>query len=451
MTIKFHLSELDMDEVSFVSAGDNPPAKILLTKSLEDEETFPNVLEGEEIANVHLDDGNLYVSTAKNSIYMFPRANLSKSDDGGTTVAADDPILLVEDSEEGEDEEIAGDDPENIEKGLFDRFMKWWRSDEVDAVEKAKFADMMQSKMADQVYEEMYQLGMTLRAAIDDEMLSGTATSQSLKGSLHEFVQVIEDAIDNRWLNGKLVNKEVDAEVMEKVAERDAEVLGVVKTREGGAGVGEESRSDEPVNKSKGDEVAGIDRSKLSKEEVAYLDGVEQKVETLEGQVATLQGGGSGEGQSELEKSLAGLPEPVRKEFMAQRETIAKMEREADERTYISKVEPLTALAVNPTELGKALRRVEKGEAGSDEYNLILETLQSANEVVKMGGDILFDSIGKRRPNSDGSASAGVEVMEKARAIAQSEQVDMEVALGKVRNNPANADLVKRYDEEEAV
>lgn len=451
MTIKFHLSSLDMDEVSYVSAGDNPGAKILLTKSkVEDEaESYPaNVLDGEEIAHVNLDDGDLYVTTAKGSLYMFPRANLSKSEGGGTTVEAEDPVLLVEDLDDDEGEE---DSAEQVEKGLFERFMKWWRSDEVTPVEKAKFADMMQSKMADQVYEEMYQLGMTLRAAIDDEMLSGTATVESLKGSLQEFVTVVEDAIENRWLSGKLVNKELDPEMVEKVARRDEEVVGVVnKTGEGGASVGEgDAGSYALVDKTKGDVVAGIDRSKLSKEETTYLDTLEQKVEVLEGQVSALQGSGSSE-DSELEKSLASLPEPLRKEFRAQREKIAKMEREAEEREYVEKVLPLTALSVNPTELGKALRNVEKGEAGSEEYKLILETLQGANEVVKMGGDILFDSIGKRRPNSDGSASAHDEVMEKAEALAASEGIDIEVALGKVRSNPGNRNLIERYDAEEA-
>ncbi len=130
--------------------------------------------------------------------------------------------------------------------------------------------------------------------------------------------------------------------------------------------------------------------------------------------------------------------------FKAQSEIINTMKREREEREYIEKSRKFDGLPVNPAELGPVLRRVAKGQSKAEDETYIVELLASMNAMQKQGA--LFGEAGSIVRGNTGSAES--ELMSKATEIASREGIGTEAALAKVRRDPANQELVKRYYEE---
>lgn len=185
--------------------------------------------------------------------------------------------------------------------------------------------------------------------------------------------------------------------------------------------------------------MSGIARDKLTKEEVSYLDGLETELEKLRKETGTVE-------KSEFEKALDSLPEPVRKQMIADREEVAKLRDEREEQTFITKARGLESVpGVSPQEFGKVLRRISKGQTTPEDEQFVLDSMRSASELAK-NGNILTERISEAAKSGGGGARA--QLMQKAREYAAQNDVPVEVAVGKVRKDPTNRELVAKDREE---
>jgi hypothetical protein len=430
--IKYSLSDLEMDEISFVDAGDNPDAHIVLFKRNGQIEDMAKL---GELKTVKEEDGNLYVTNAKGEIFVIQDFEVTKNDDGTSTVEGE-PQLLVdaeEDPAEPDDEE-EGYSEKGI-KAMFRRVAKALGvSVDEAALEKAKFGEIMQSKLADQAYSEMYDLTDALRYAFDAELYAGNATAESLKASLSEFDTVVNSAIE-KWTNGQLLGKARDEEVAAKVAKRDKEVLGKEESEETGDGdvTGGDVPEDDKETSEEDDDVAVTLEdvlAKLSDEEQAFVK-------------ARFEDGG---GEEDVFK---GMPPAAVAMIKSQQNEIKKMQDEKEEAEYIGKCRGLDYVPAEATELGKVMRRVAKGETTEEDQKFLLDTFKSVNEVASQSGR-MFAPMGKLGDGGTGRGygSAAQEMESMAKKVASEKGVPVEVAYAQIRKDPQHGDLVARYSEE---
>lgn len=86
MPIRIKLEDLKLSEVSFVDAGDNPPARILLFK---DAHGLP--VGDEEAENVEVDGNDLYVLSQSGVVYMIQDPTVEGDQVTGTITVLYDP------------------------------------------------------------------------------------------------------------------------------------------------------------------------------------------------------------------------------------------------------------------------------------------------------------------------------------------------------------------------
>lgn len=488
MEPKYTLSELDMDEISMVYAGDNPHARVMLVKTaptLEADEPLHYDFE-----DMYFEDGEAYgIEKDSGRIYWFDSYDLlvAKSEDEEPEVLVDS-MTLIYDPEEDDDEDVEktlGDTERSLMKRIMDRVSEAVSFTVRDSdqpseahLDKGKFAQVLQASVADQAYSELSSYCSALKGALDADLVSG-ADAGSLSASVDEFAAAVKTAISERWTKGQLVGKSTDEESISRAAQRDFEVLGLTT----GEGVDAEdvtsdvSESGFVGNLTKeADNVAGIDRSKLSEQEAAYLDNLEnmqaqqespasQAVQEQVGaeagaesdagapQDAAVAGtnpddvvGDTGAHEAPFEKMLKGLEPQVAQAFRALHKENVELHKGAEVETYVNKARGFQVLPVNPAELGPVLMRISKGQTTQADERYVLDTMRSCEEMAKQGASIFSTRGHSRQVVKAGSAEE--EVIGKAREIEKAEKVSYEIALGKVKADPDNQALVSRYYEE---
>lgn len=494
MPIKFRLSNLEMDEVSFVSAGDNPPARICLAKNKARPDTVDlGGPEYEQVDEWSHEDGTVFFKTAEGKVYQSDSYSI---DDG--EIGIDSATLLVdlnEDAEEEDTSEGAVDTP-RLQKAfayLWNAFSEMTGDDQPQGdlqMGKARFAETMQAMVAERAYAEMSDYCSALKGSLDMSMLSGEGR-EAMEKSLDEFNNTMRAAIE-KWSSGQTLAKEVPVDVLTHADYRDREVLKghideedanemrrrVEKgTNEEGEGPqGGSQGSDEKED----DNVAGIDRSKLSEEESAQLDQMEARLEQLEeSSQAPVKGGvqqtstglaqpagesrvagppdqaagnyptsvedvvgdtGAHQAPWDVEKMMKGMPEGPQKELfkmiLHQNQELAA---ERERATYVNKARGIDG--VNPDEFGPVLQRIEKGRSTDEDAKYVLDVLRS-RQAVEAHGEVITKQLSRYAGGDADPTSPREQLLHKAARIQADEGVSAEIAMGMVREDPANAALI---------
>ena len=186
------------------------------------------------------------------------------------------------------------DEPTEEEKGLFAKFIRWFKkgyedatksADPEDGVEKGAkmFAETLNRETMRQITSEMfdfcYALSDSLSSIICDNDLTTDSKQAMMKQSLKEFGETMEAAVA-AWAKG---NK---AKVEQEEAAKEAGIQKSTAQQEAMAALLEKrGLADEPnVVKSNSEkeeiDTMKIDKSKMTPEELAVLEGLEKKYGT---------------------------------------------------------------------------------------------------------------------------------------------------------------------------
>lgn len=213
-------------------------------------------------------------------------------------------------------------------------------------------------------------------------------------------------------------------------------------------------------NTSTEDHMPDINKSDLAPEVIAYIDALEDEIETLggqieksekslqekDGEIASLQDrvskSGSVEDQEEINKSLLAKADPALRSLiekqqadLARTQEIAKAEREARlEREYLAKAEEMSALPTEKASLATLLRRV--ADSLTPEENAEVEKmLRAANAQIAKSG--LFGEFGKSAVSEvESSVEAQAAELQKADPTLTKDQAIVKV----YENNPELAE-----------
>lgn len=298
-----------------------------------------------------------------------------------------------------------------------------------------------------ELWDYIHALQQSIRSILRDSETSPADKEALIRGSLDQFVTVVEAAVPNWLAAGQVANKvgrKIAADRLRRLKEA-WETLGAIirEAEEGNAPAGSVPEDSDNQAVAKGeDDAMTIDKSKLPEDARPYVDQLEKRIAELEQELAKAKGQAA-QTDDELLKSL---PEPLRKRLeeaerrAKEAEELAKAEREARlQREYIEKARAYSNVG-KPEDLAVMLRKAYDID---EEFGKQLETvLRAANERISQGA--LFAEVGKGGPGA-GSAEAeieakAVEMVAKGLAKSKAEAVAKVVEL--------YPDLAKRYHEE---
>lgn len=339
-----------------------------------------------------------------------------------------------------------------------------------------KFNEAKNRKIADEIWDICYALQSSLCSILNDEELDSTSAATAMQESLDEFHAVVQESI-TKWSNGKaasIVKKndevsETDLEIMKSAVERLNE--SIEKACGGTKKPKEKSKDNEdgPCNKenSKGDEEEmKIDKSKLTDAERAFLESIEKRCGTEDGentsgnepvapqaqQTQTAEAPtvtkSAPKAQTE-ETPAAQEPDNIYKGLhpavAAELEELKKFKQAAEDRELSEVAKKYAIIGKKEEELVPLFKSLKA--AGGTAYNDMIAVLDQAVDTVEKSG--AFSEIGKSGHGSgsaDGSAWAeaeakAVELMKSKTGLSKMQALD-EVFV----NNPELAARCEKED-----
>lgn len=321
------------------------------------------------------------------------------------------------------------------------------KSDSVSFSEK--YSEAKNRKIADEIWDICYALQSSLCSMLNDENLDSTSVAAAMKSSLDEFNAVMQESI-TKWSNGKAASivmktdevSESDLEIMKAAVERLSESIEKAKETESkeksekdGTGKNENSKGDEEEMK--------IDKSKLTDAEKAFLESIEKRCGTEDGDdpgngsIAAVPA--SAEQADAAEDIYKGLHPAVKAEL----EGLKKFREEAEDRELTEVAKKYAIIGKKPEELVPTFKSLKA--AGGTAYNDMIAILDQSVAAVEKSG--AFSEIGKAG-YSNGENSAEVKIGDIAKGLMEKDAtLSYSQAVAKAWED--NPNLLAEYDEQE--
>ena len=301
-------------------------------------------------------------------------------------------------------------------EGLFKRFTRWLTGQGMADEDIRKAAESFDAnlneantgKVCDEIWEICYAIQRSLISIVRDDELDAAARQQAMHESLGQFQEAMAGFIP-AWSDIKLANV---AKSMEAPDEADMQMI--TKDRDRLNDIIEKSTT----KKGAFEEMAEIDKSRMTPEEIAVYDSIVKKyaVDTSKAcgdakkQQEDPEETEKGCGTSSTKKSLAvpgaetvvmpgsadiyaGLHPEVAKELKALR----KRADEAEERELFGIAKRYEVIGKKPEELVPVLKSLKA--AGGTAYDDMISVLDGAVEAMEKSG--IFSEIGKSRSGGD--------------------------------------------------
>lgn len=314
-------------------------------------------------------------------------------------------------------------------------------------------------KIADEIWDLCYALQSSLCSILNDNELGSADAKAAMQESLGEFMEVAGEAV-SRWSAGNtsgIAKKETaglalpELEIMKAARDRLSETIdnAVAAAETTGSTVME------------GETVMGIDKSRLTPAELAFLDSIEKRcgkagtdgqgsgsgetaLQVTDGAgkpgVAKSQGSSTGTGTPEASGTVQippahgqpqegsgdvykGLHPAVRAEI----EELKKFREAAEEKELQAVAKKYEIIGKKPDELVPVLKELKA--AGGSAYNDMVAMLDQTVDAIEKSG--LFVEIGKTGGSSSGSSGAwaraeaqAVELMKSKTGITMQQALD---------------------------
>lgn len=380
------------------------------------------------------------------------------------------------------------DEPTESEKGLFKKFLHWFTkgyedahkgNEPKDGVQKdAKmFAEMLDRETMRQITSEMYDfcyaLSDSLSSIICDNDLTADSKQAMMKQSLKEFGETMDSAVA-AWAQGsrakvKTETEQAEAAGIQKSTAQQEALAALLEKR----GLTEPSNTNVVKNKSEKEEIdtMKIDKSKMTPEELAVLEGLEKKYgaasepegnepnpdgvtkgkEGSEGGEPAPDGVTKGAPGAEPNVPTAGaetLHPEVQKALSDMRAAYAAQTAQVEELKKSLEIERLTQVAKKYEPLGKksdelAAKFYDLKKAGGTVYDDYVALLDE--NLTMLGKSRLFGEIGSNRQGSAGTEDTiGI----KAAELAKSANGGMTHADAVIKAFEENPELAAQYEQE---
>lgn len=333
-----------------------------------------------------------------------------------------------------------------------------------------KFSEAKNRKIADEIWDICWALQSSLCSILNDEDLDSTSTATAMQESLEEFSAVVQESI-TQWSGGKtasIVKKadevtDADLEIMKSAVERlQAEI------EKAGAGTGQQEEGSDNNNPKGDEEEMKIDKSKLTDAEKAFLESIEKRYGTDDGQPE----GGAGTqaqtnpaagGEPAVTKSAAPVSQERQKvqESVAQEsgeddiykglhpavkaemEALRKFREEAEERELSQVAEKYAIIGKKKEELVPLLKSLRA--AGGTAYTDMIAILDQSVDMIEKSG--AFSEIGKSGHGSSAVGAAETKIDTIAKGYMEKDaSLDYTAAVAKAWED--NPELMSEYEEE---
>lgn len=317
-----------------------------------------------------------------------------------------------------------------------------------------KFNEAKNRKIADEIWDICYALQSSLCSILNDEELDSTSAATAMQESLDEFHTVVQESI-TKWSSGKAASiakkddevSETELEIMKSAVERLNESIekacgGAKKPKEKS-----KDKEDGPDNKEnpKGDEEEmKIDKSKLTDAERAFLESIEKRCGTEEGdnpsgnepaapQTQTTEVPTVTKSAPKAEETPA-VQEPdniykgLHPAVAAELEELKKFKQAAEDKELEDVAKRYEVIGKKKEDLVPLFKSLKS--AGGTAYNDMIAVLDQAVDAVEKSG--VFSEIGKSGHGSgtaDGSAWAeadakAVELMKSKAGLSKAQALD---------------------------
>lgn len=432
MDPRYTLSDMEMDEVSFVDIGDDPEARICLFKRAGGVEGERGSFDGEEVEDSYEDDGDYYVRTETGKVFLVDGYSLTKSASGDAQLEVESATLIYDPEDEAEEYGVV-DAHGMPDEGFF-----------------RKFANRLFGAVAEV-------------AAGDTEFRQSEGVRD---GGVAQRLEKVARENDEGGLMGGLSREGMTAGQ-----------IAYVDALEAGEPVATALAKQQEADKAQGQpgsaetQAQARDRARAQQQQQQQA---QQQQQQASGQAAPDAGAAPADGElyggttrpddvqgddgthnAQLEKMLKGLDPAVAEMFRQQHAQIQKFAAREEEQVYVNKARGFQVLPVNPVEMGPVLQRIAKGRSTEADEKYVLDIMRACEEMAKQGAPLMRSigtgvGAGSRNPGGTDAQEAARQITEKANkavsdAKAKGETLSFEVALGKVRQDPDNADLVKSY------
>lgn len=320
-----------------------------------------------------------------------------------------------------------------------------------------KMTEVKRQKVADEMWSICYALQSSLQSILYDEDLDGATAQSMMEKSVSEFDEIIGESISS-WSAGKIsgIKKDIginDIESLKKFRDHLDENI------------------EKALNSEKGEneEMATIDKSKMSPEDRAAYEDILKKygINEEEDPVAksNVKPGENKEGEVEeddldkgcgkqtTKKSVSGQADPeediykgLHPAVKAEIESLRKYREAAENREFMEVAKKYEVIGKKPEELASVLKSLKA--AGGTAYDDMISTLDSMVAMADSSG--IFSEIGKSGRGSHASVAKGkseAQVESIAKAYMEKDP-DLNYADALAKAWESNPELLASYDEE---
>lgn len=311
----------------------------------------------------------------------------------------------------------------------------------------SKKAERLASAVRDEVWTMTYALNESICSIVaDEDMDNEEKRLEAIQNSLSEFMDEAESASEN-WAAIKphvsVAKGKMSAERLEAMVEQRNRLDELInrykagKTDDNGEGSKKVAKGDGEENKSKEEEIDTmvIEKSKMTAEELSFLEEIEKKYGSEEG-----AGEGIGEGTPPVTKKAEEPEVPEIHPEVAKALTEVEEIKKSLEMQQMSLVaKKYEILGKKPEELAKSLVDVKK--AGDEAYNSYIAALDAHLDTVEKSG--VFKEIGTSAEGGAGSEWAQIEKA-ASEIMTASPNLTREQAIDKACQN--HPELVQGYE-----
>lgn len=354
-----------------------------------------------------------------------------------------------------------------IEQSEFDSAME-----EIEKSGAVTFGEQMNErktrKIADEIWDICFALESSLVSIMRDDELDSSAAQTAMQESLDDFCTTVQGAI-SQWSAGKAASiaksstevTESDLEVMKSAVERLNDTI--EKASKAPKEEGPETIDGE---KPKGeDEDMKIDKSKLTPAEKAFLEEIEKRYGTDDGQPSApvqnpapaatqtteemvakaLQNLGiKPDRQEQTPPAEEGIYKGMSPEAKAELEALKKFKQDTEDAELHNVAKRYEVLGQKEDDLFPVLKSLKASSV--DAYNMMVKSLDSQKEAVEKSG--LFTEIGKSGHGAAAPEGTGAwaQAEQRAAEIMKSKNITKNQALDEVF--VADPALARKCEEE---
>lgn len=379
------------------------------------------------------------------------------------------------------------DEPTESEKGLFKKFLHWFSKGYEDAQKGADpegdvqkdakmFAETLNREAMRQITSEIfdfcYALSDSLSSIICDKDLTADSKQAMMSQSLKEFGETMDNAVA-AWAKGNRAKAALEEASKEAGIQKSAAQQTALETILQKRGLTENGDVVKTNSEKEEYDTMKIDKSKMTPEELAVLEGFEKKYgaasdpegnEPTPGGVEKGAEGAKGNepAPDDVTKGATGaepsapaagantdtLHPDVQKALADMRAEYAKQTAEVEALKKSLEIEKMTAVAKKYEPLGKnsaelAAKMYDLKKAGGTVYDDYMALLDE--NLAMLGKSRLFGEIGSNRQGSAGSEeSIGI----KAAELAKSANGGMTHADAVIKAFEENPELAAQYEQE---